>query len=408
MSVLCCNIPHFLITVAQHHHPEWQKRPLALLDEEEQVCAVSVHARSLGVGQGMSPRQAQLRCPDVLLQPLNLSLSQAKANQMLAILSSWELPVENVSWGCAFVDLQQITGSANRTRCAEKAAPLVREMGGQLRPALDPPLLPALGWDSGKFTAQVAARKAAPGKMRLVEKANEKRFLSPLSIKLLPLAHKALRRLHWLGIRTLGQYAELPYSAVQQQFGREGLVAQQWAQGRDDRPVLNTAKPLFEPVVIELDPPVAQIAPAKRAIMKVMQTQLEILSTRVAGVRHVDLRLSFVDGAEKEIRVQFIHPQNQPHRLEAALHRQLSAVSWPGELLRVDVTRLEEGALSVEQLPLFSENREFGSQGETLKKLSRRYGNRFWSLHLYDRNHPVAERRFSQVALKPESLGPVP
>jgi uncharacterized membrane protein YccC len=39
--------------------------------------------------------------------------------------------------------------------------------------------------------------------------------------------------------RELGQYAALPPSAVLQQFGKAGRLAQRFAQGKDDRPVIS-------------------------------------------------------------------------------------------------------------------------------------------------------------------------
>ena len=52
-------------------------------------------------------------------------------------------------------------------------------MGRLVRGALGPTLQPAIGWDSGKFTARVAALQVPAGRMRLVDQADEVRFLRP-------------------------------------------------------------------------------------------------------------------------------------------------------------------------------------------------------------------------------------
>ncbi len=69
MSVLCCRVPDFLINLTLRRHPDWSDRPLALLSHDERICAVSNEARTDGVRLQMRPRQAEMRCPDLLLHP---------------------------------------------------------------------------------------------------------------------------------------------------------------------------------------------------------------------------------------------------------------------------------------------------------------------------------------------------
>jgi len=74
------------------------------------------------------------------------------------------------------------------------------------------------------------------GRLRAVGDEQERAFLNPLPMVLLPLDEDALRRLSFLGLRTLEQYATLPSGAVWQQFGRAGKLAHRCARGEDDRP----------------------------------------------------------------------------------------------------------------------------------------------------------------------------
>ena len=142
-----------------------------------------------------------MRCPDIVLQSLDIQRSQEEQDAFLSTLMHWQLPVEAQSWGSAYVDLNHVADGA------EEVQPLAAELGGRVRRDPGQTLQPALGWDSGKFTARAAAAYTAPGRMRLVGKKEESRFLSPLSITLLPLPLPDQQQLHWLGIRTLGQFA---------------------------------------------------------------------------------------------------------------------------------------------------------------------------------------------------------
>src|SRR5438876_642135 len=83
-----------------------------------------------------------------------------------------------------------------------------------------PLLRPRLGFANGKFAAAVAARMAEPGvaRSRVVPASETRAFLAPLPVRhLLMLDADAVQRLEVLGLRTIGDLAALPFSAVQAQ-----------------------------------------------------------------------------------------------------------------------------------------------------------------------------------------------
>ena len=57
------------------------------------------------------------------------------------------------------------------------AVAICREVGRAVRGELGQALQPALGWDSTKFTAQAAARRTEPGRLRAVDRAVRERVL---------------------------------------------------------------------------------------------------------------------------------------------------------------------------------------------------------------------------------------
>ncbi len=248
MSVLFCRVPEFLIAPVVRAQPALAHAPLGLLGEDERVWAASPLARECGVHVGMRARQARMRCPDLLLRPLDNRASEAEQQTFLAQMARWELPVEEHGWGAAWVDLHSVATRAPDVR------PLAAELGRRVRSAMGAERQPALGWDSSKFTARAASSCAASGTMRMVGKAEESRFLSPLPVTLLPLPEEAQQQLRWLGIRTLGQYAALPATAVWQRYGPMGKLAQRWAQGKDNRPVAAGAPRCPPPLPLTLIP----------------------------------------------------------------------------------------------------------------------------------------------------------
>ena len=59
MSVLCCRVPHLLITLACRRTPALADRPLALLGPDERVWAASPLAAQSGVQTQMRAEEAR-------------------------------------------------------------------------------------------------------------------------------------------------------------------------------------------------------------------------------------------------------------------------------------------------------------------------------------------------------------
>jgi hypothetical protein len=97
---------------------------------------------------------------------------------------------------------------------------------------------------SGKFVAWQAARAAQPGSGCAVPPGEERAFLSALPLSALSADPEMERRLHLLGVRTLGALVALPRLAVVRQFGPHAGPLYDLARGVDPRPVHPTAPPL--------------------------------------------------------------------------------------------------------------------------------------------------------------------
>jgi nucleotidyltransferase/DNA polymerase involved in DNA repair len=231
-----------------------------------------------------------------------------------------------------------------------------------------------------------------------VDRADEERFLAPLSITMLPLPSLALQLLDWLGIRTLEQFAQLPASAVLQRFGRAGKIAQEWARGRDNRPVCATAKVAPEPISIDFDPPTALHPQVLQATLTALQPRLSLLADQLEGCRHLRLELKFDDNSSRVIDCAFVEPVTNGSRLRATLAHQLQALNWPSELATLRLTLLERGELVARQLKLFDTPRERASLDQLVQKLSHRHGAIFFQARLTDEQHPLAERRVTLSA----------
>jgi nucleotidyltransferase/DNA polymerase involved in DNA repair len=387
MSVLCCRIPHFLLNLAAQQQPALWRQPAVLVGADDRIYAVSPPAQRLGIHSGMPPHQAQLTCPDLLIKPLALQESQQQQDRFWEILGRWDLPVEQLGWGAAYIDLQGVAATTPTVR------PLAKELGHTVRTELD--LAPALGWDSGKFTARAASATTPAGHMRLIGKAGEQQFLSPLSVNLLPLTTPQTQLLKWLGVHTLGSFAHLPPAAVLQRFGQPGLLAQQWAKGRDNRPVRNMLRTPIPPFTVEYDPPVDQLQPIVETLMAALAPHLHHLQSHLEGWRRLKLQLFFDTSPSQIIDLTLLEPTCASQRIQLALTQRLQALTWHAPLARIVVTVLEQGELPAQQMALLSEWIESTPPLVALsQKLSGCHGSVFFRAQLIEPNHPVEEQRW--------------
>ena len=372
MSVLYCTIPHFAVALAQRDHPEWEGGPLVLVGPEDRVFGVSAEAAACGVVAGMTARMAQVRCSEAHLRDADLARSRAELEILLQLLEGVSPQVEPHGWGAAYVDLGELVqGHAD-------AVSFCREVGRAVRRELGEALQPALGWDSGKFTAQAAARRIQPGRLRAVDAIREKGFLQPLPVSLLPLEGDALQRLCFLGLRTLGQYATLPRAAVWQQFGRAGTLAHRCARGEDDRPVVPRWQATHLAADVEFETPWVERARLVAALRYLVSPLLADLRGNLQACGQVRLTVRFEDGSTQERARAFLFPVADEERVVRTMDQLLDGMSWQAAAtaLEVSLTQIQDAV--AEQLTLFPLTDERSAKLQEVERyLATRFGPSF-------------------------------
>jgi DNA polymerase-4 len=232
-------IPHLPVRVEWRRDPTLAKAPLIVGGrrwDEGAVLDCCPRATSAGVEPGMRLTQAETLCPEARFLPADEEAYSAVHRALIDNARRFTPTVEAAELGLVYAD---ISGLKRRFDDADEATRrLIKETFDSA--ALDV----QIGAASGKFVARQAARAARPGEMSVVSSGEERAFLSPLDISVLPLDPEMERRLRLLGVRTLGAFAKLPRPAVLRQFGSSAGTAYDLACGTDARPVHADAPPL--------------------------------------------------------------------------------------------------------------------------------------------------------------------
>lgn len=240
-------------------------------------------AREAGVRRGLRRRDAQARCPELLLLDAD---PQRDARHFEPVLAA----VEQLRPGVAPIrpGLLAVRAPGRYFGGEEHAAALVAQT-----------VVEAGVWDcrlgvaDDLFTAQQAARTAPVQQARVVPPGGSPAFLRDLPVRVLESEGAEGREvagvLARLGLTTLGDLAGLPLASVQDRFGRFGAEVWRRARGHDTTPVAGRTPPPELAAEVGFEPPLDSVeavcfsvrTTAERFVADLASRQLVATAVRV-------------------------------------------------------------------------------------------------------------------------------
>jgi protein ImuB len=219
------------------------------------VVACSHGAREAGVRRGLRRREAQARCPELVVLARNEAAEARTFEPIVRALESIAPGVEVTRPGLAGIGVRGPTryfGSETAVLHALSRAVVGAAHDQDARASTD--LL--TGVADGAFAAEQAARRGI-----IVAPGQSPAFLADLPVSTLdPSGNSPLiDLLRRLGLRTLGAFTQLPAGDVHTRFGPDGAWAHRQAGGRDDRPLDRRPAHRELTATLELEPPVDRV-----------------------------------------------------------------------------------------------------------------------------------------------------
>ena len=307
--------------------------PLALAPEpgrEQCVGDASPAAEAFGIVPGMRVGEALSRCPDLTLVAPDPEATRAYWSGVLDKLESLGAVVESDDPGVAWFEgdgLIRLHGGGG----IERVMTVVR---GRLPAGIK------MGAAPTRFAAYAAALSARPRKKRdaVMPIGAVRAFLAPLPVGLLRSRaglEELPEMLERLGVRTLGELAALPASAIAERFGHPGLLALELAQGQDTP--LEPRRPR-ELVVERLTLPDAASGPQlERALELVIARILARRERRGRSLRKLAITARFVEGGTWRISVPLRRPTADAARLRVTLAPRLADLPAPAESIGLEI-----------------------------------------------------------------------
>ena len=203
--ILHVDMDAFFVEVERRRNPELVGRAVAVGGSGRRgvVASASYEARRHGVRSAMPVAQARRLCRRLVMVPADHALYGKASREVFEVFLSFTPLVEKLSVDEAFLD---VSGLRNHYR-------EVTEVGESLREEIRRQLgLPAsVGIAANKTLAKLASQDAKPDGLLKIRAEDGLNFLHSLPVRRLWGVGEAMaRRLHRLGIRTVGELAQVP------------------------------------------------------------------------------------------------------------------------------------------------------------------------------------------------------
>lgn len=245
--------PDWPITAALREYDLPVEAPLALVEKGE-IFACSPAARENGVKRGLRIREAQARCPELIVKHYDPELDERIFEPVIAAAEKIMPGVQLVRPGLCALRSQ---GPARYYGSEEQAAEVLLK-------ALDSIGLTRarVGIADGPFAAEHAARATEVDPdldpVWIIPEGGSAEFLSsfPLDVLDEPQLAVLLRR---LGIRSLGDFAALDQADVRNRFGADGALAHLKASGLNHHGVVARTPPVEHDVAVDFEPALVRI-----------------------------------------------------------------------------------------------------------------------------------------------------
>jgi DNA polymerase-4 len=284
-DILLCDLDAFFASIEQRDHPEYQGKPVIIGGRPEErgvVATCSYEARKYGVHSAMSMVQAVRLCPGAILLPVSMDHYRKVSAQVFSIYGSFTDQMEKVSIDEAYLAVPDGHGLE-----------IAREIQSTVRLELDLPV--SIGVSSNKILAKMACELGKPG-IKQVRAADVPRVIWPLPVgKLHGIGSQTEGKLGRIGVKTIGQLANLSEEQLLKMFGAVGPIMHQYANGIDNREIQTDRKikSIGEEITFPQD-----VYEQKEVLIELLKLAEQVgyrLRKRKLKARTVTLKIRFAD-----------------------------------------------------------------------------------------------------------------
>ncbi len=203
------------------------------------VSAASYEARKYGVHSGMALKKAYGLCPAAAFLPVDFWAYEKESERFMELLRDYSPLVESFGLDEAFIEVLSEHGADPLPNAVKIAGEIKERVRKDLR------LVASVGVGPNKLVAKMACDMGKPDGFKVVYEKDVEKTLKDLPVvKLWGVGKKTEKRLHDLGIKTVGELARTPVRHLERNFGpATGVTLHEHARGVDNSPVVPFREP---------------------------------------------------------------------------------------------------------------------------------------------------------------------
>lgn len=234
-AILHCDLNNFFASVECFLNPELKGKNVAVCGSVEErhgiVLAKNEGAKRFGVKTGEAIWEAKIKCPDLVTVPPHYDQYVTFSRRVKKIYEEYTDMVEPFGIDECWLD---VTGSRNLFGDEMKIAEELR-----LRVKNEVGLTISVGVSFNKIFAKLASDMKKPDAVTRLEKSDVKTKIWQLSCcELFGVGRSTAKSFEKLGIKTIGDLAQMPQDTMEKLFGKCGITLRNYANGLDFSPVL--------------------------------------------------------------------------------------------------------------------------------------------------------------------------
>jgi DNA polymerase IV len=374
-----CHILHvdmdaFYASVEIRDRPELAGKPVIVggLLGRAVVLSATYEARAFGVRSAMPMSRARRLCPHATVIPPRHGVYSAVSKEVMAIFGAVTPLVQPLSMDEAFLD---VSGATRLLGPPVRIGQLIRQQVAEQQH-----ITCSVGIAATKFLAKLASVHCKPDGLLVIPADGALEFLHPLPISALwGVGERTGQMLARLGLRTVGDIAGTPLSALEAELGKAAAAhLHGLASGRDDRAVEVSVAEKSVGAEETFDVDVTDPAVIRRELLRLSRRTTRALRASGLAARTVVVKLRKADFTTITRSKTLPEATSETQRIYATACALYAASGLSGQarlrLVGVRATGLVPAGSAATQLALGERGASWRDAESALDRISGRFG----------------------------------
>jgi len=366
-TIVHMDLDTFFVSVERLMNPGLNGKPVIIGGSSDRgvVSSCSYEARKYGIHSAMPVKMALNLCNDAVIIRGDMELYSRYSRTVTEIIEESAPVYEKASIDEHYIDItgmDRFFGSMKWTH--ELRYRIIKETGLPI----------SFGLSVNKTVSKIATGEAKPNGEKQVDYSLVRPFLSPLSIRKIPMIGKqGFQLLRSMGVITIGTLSQVPVEMMEKIMGKNGVEIWRRANGIDHAPVM----PYSERKSISTERTFQKDTADVRYLKELLASMVERISydlrkkQKLTSCITVKIRYSNFDTHTLQKRIQYT---SFDHILIPAAKELFDRLYSRRMLIRLIGVRFSHLVRGTQQLNMFEDSPEMVNLYLAMDRLRNRYG----------------------------------